>query len=109
MTEFALSARATWTGADFALTVDAVVDVDGAYFIGHNDQGARLIESLRARGIHVVDGRQAFFESLGGEPEVDSGLGPNPKITGIDPHGGFDKPLVIVPAKDVHLDFGSHR
>lgn len=105
MTEFALSARATWTGAGFALTIDAVTDVEGAYFIGHNDEGARVIESLRAHGLQIIDGRQAFFEALGGESEIDTGLGPNPTITGIDPHGGFAKPMTIEPADDVHVNF----
>lgn len=100
MTEFALSARATWTGAGFALTIDAVTDAEGSYFIGHNDEGARVVESLRAHGLQVVDGRQAFFEGLGGEAEVEQ-----PPKWEAPPAALPAAPPTIVPADDVHLDF----
>jgi len=99
MTEYAISARATWTGSGFALTIDAVTDDEGGYFIGHNDEGARLIESLRGHGLQVVDGRQAFFEALSTE-ELEPAAGTSPPPTEPAP-----TPRPIVPAKDVHVDF----
>lgn len=99
MTEYAITARATWTGSGFALTIDAVTDDEGGYFIGHNDEGARLIESLRGHGLQVVDGRQAFFETLGEEPEL---LG---EATPIEPTQPLAPLPPIVAAEDVHVDF----
>jgi hypothetical protein len=81
------------------LTLDSVVDAEGSYFIGHNDEGARVIESLRAHGLQIIDGRQAFFEGLGGEPESEPEINKLPEPLPAPPP---EPPPAAKPA-DVHL------
>lgn len=74
MTELYVQTRATWTGTDFAITVDCAVSPEGEYLLSPNDAGARVIESLRAHGYHVVDYRAEYHEALlaehaGADPE----------------------------------------